>query len=166
MPTTPTASATALILGATTAVGIFILHRGRVRRRRLLPPREATAKVAPADDATAHTVLLGTLIVGGIVVMRSPLAHATAANWWRTVSSASHSLGEGLRSLQTYVRSDVILGAMLLSGARTVIFAVRYTQQVFVHRARAVLYTRVMLESNEVACLSAWLRQQSASGRV
>ena len=111
-----------------------------------------------------HAALVGGTVLTLVVISRSPAANVAATRTLTTLMGASRGLGETIKSLQQYIRSDVILGALLLSGARTLLFAVRSTGQLIVHRARDLAYTRVVLEPNEIACLSMWLRKQHASG--
>ena len=151
-------------LAASSAVVAVLTVRRRWRRRAALATSEPTAVISPAEDASMHAAVVGTAVLSVMVVLRSPSAHVAATHALTTLMSASRALGETIKSLQHYIRSDVILGALLLSGARTLLFAVRSTGQLVVHRVRNLAYTHVVLEPNEIACLSTWLRKQHVTG--
>eukprot|EP00966_Prymnesium_polylepis_P223626 5174068-Prymnesium_polylepis.1 len=103
-----------LRLAALAASGGIIVAVIRVRRR--AAPRRAhdiVARVTAAEDLTAQVAVLGAIAVGAVVVVRSPSAHLAAERWAGRLVAASRAAGEGIKAAQQYIRSDVILGAIL-----------------------------------------------------
>ena len=144
--------------------------RERARRKQKVEDDEdlseaASASVVDEPPAAQQTAIVVAVVVAATAAAASTRGRGAIKGAFANLSAASRGLGEQIKVAQTYIRSDVVLGAVLLSGLRTFTYACQMTQKVTMYHIRNIFYTHVALDQNEIDCIQKWIRQQASTHR-